>query len=276
MGYPVFYVPAGDVLPIFFATFDGGTGASSAATGLAVTDIEIYKDGSVTQRSSDAGYTLLDTDGLDFDGLTGINGFSIDTGDNTDSGFYTVGAWFTVVVSSITVDGQTVSFIAAQFRLMPAEGVAGKPKVDTDTFGGSAGTFSSGRPEVNTTHAAGTAWGSGAITAASIASDAITAAKVAADVSTEIRDKIVERTTLRGTVSTSSTTTSITTSAMSPATSAADQVKGRIVIFDHDTTTAALRGQATDITASSASSTPTLTVTALTTAPASGDTFTIV
>jgi hypothetical protein len=32
---------------------------------------------------------------------------------------------------------------------------------------------------VNTTHAAGTAWGSGAITAASIASDAITAAKIA-------------------------------------------------------------------------------------------------
>ncbi len=90
------------------------------------------------------------------------------------------------------------------------------------------------------------------------------------------RDKVTQRTTLRGTVAGSATTTSITTSAMSPATTAADQVKGRIVVFDHDTTTAALRGQATDITASSASATPTLTVTALTTAPASGDTFTIV
>jgi len=90
------------------------------------------------------------------------------------------------------------------------------------------------------------------------------------------RDKVTERTTLRGTVSTSSTTTSITTSAMTPATSVADQLKGRIVVFDHNTTTAALRGQATDITASSASATPTLTVTALTNAPASGDTFTIV
>lgn len=118
--------------------------------------------------------------------------------------------------------------------------------------------------------------GAGGITATSLAADTITAAKVAADVSTEIRDKILERTTLRGTVSTSSTTTSVTTSAMSPATSVADQVKGRIIIFDQDTTTAALRGQATDITASSASATPTLTVTALTNAPASGDTFTIV
>lgn len=51
--------------------------------------------------------------------------------------------------------------------------------VNVTHFGGTAGTFSGGRPEVNTTHAAGTAWGSGAITAASIAADAITAAKIA-------------------------------------------------------------------------------------------------
>ena len=67
-------------------------------------------------------------------------------------------------------------------------------------FGGVAGTFASGRPEVNTSHiagsavststaqigvnvvnAGGTAWGSGAITAASIATDAIGAAEIAAD-----------------------------------------------------------------------------------------------
>ena len=76
-----------------------------------------------------------------------------------------------------------------------------------------------------------------------------------------------------GTVGTSASTTSIPTSALSPAASVADQFKGRIVIFDSGTTTAALRGQATDITASSSGGT--LTVTALTTAPASGDTFTI-
>jgi hypothetical protein len=158
MSYPVFHVPAGDVLPVMFATYAGATGASVTMTGLAVTDIEIYKDGSVTQRSSDAGYTLLDTDGIDFDGLTGIHGFSIDTGDNTDASFYTVGAWFTVVVSAITVDSQTVSFIACQFRLMAAEGVAAKPKVDVDAFGGTAGTFASGRPETNASHFAGTAY----------------------------------------------------------------------------------------------------------------------
>lgn len=79
----------------------------------------------------------------------------------------------------------------------------------------------------------------------------------------------------RGTVTTGASTTSIPTSALSPAGAVADQFKGRIVIFDADTATAALRGQATDITASTSSATPTLTVTALTTAPSSGDTFSI-
>lgn len=87
--------------------------------------------------------------------------------------------------------------------------VAGVLEVDVTHFNGSAGTFASGRPEVNTSHiagsavstssaqigvnvvnAGGTAWGSGAITAASIAADAITAAKVASDVSAEIADAV--------------------------------------------------------------------------------------
>jgi hypothetical protein len=159
MSYPVLQVPAGDVVPIMFSTYAGSSGASITASGLAVTDIEIYKDGSVTQRASDAGYTLLDTDGIDFDGLTGIHGFSIDTGDNTDASFYTVGAWFTVVVSAITVDSQTVSFIAAMFRLMPAEGVAGHPKVDVGAWLGTAAATPTvaGVPEVDVTHWIGTA-----------------------------------------------------------------------------------------------------------------------
>lgn len=139
MAHPVYYVEAGDTLPIFFDTFDGGTGASITMTGLAVTDIEIYKDGSVTQRSSDAGYTLLDTDGIDFDGVTGIHGFSLDLSDNTDTGFYAVGSWYHVVVSSVTVDGQTVNFIAAAFRIVSAtRGMAGTalPDAAADAAGG--------------------------------------------------------------------------------------------------------------------------------------------
>jgi hypothetical protein len=76
-----------------------------------------------------------------------------------------------------------------------------------------------------------------------------------------------------GTVGAASTTTSIVTSSLTPAAAVIDQFKGRIVIFDKDTATANLRGQGTDITASTALGV--LTVTALTTAPASGDTFVI-
>lgn len=207
-------VPASSVLPIFFDAFSGSTGASITISGLAVTDIEVYKGTSMTQRASDNGYALIDTDGIDLDGITGIHGFSIDLSDNSDAGFYAAGSFYTVVVSAVTIDSQTVSFIAATFRIVAAEGSAGTPKADVSHFGGTAGTFASGRPEVNTTHfngtaatasggrpevntthAAGTAWGSGAITAASIAADAITAAKVAADVGTEIGTAVWATTT---------------------------------------------------------------------------------
>jgi len=133
-------VPAGSTIYIPFATYGGTDGESITCTGLAVTDIEIYKNGSITQRASDSGYTLLDTDGIDFDGLTGIHGFSIDLSDDTDSGFYSVGAFYWVVVSSVTVDSQTVNFVAATFRVGPAEGQAGYPKVDTQYIEGTDAT----------------------------------------------------------------------------------------------------------------------------------------
>jgi hypothetical protein len=109
---------SGETIYIPFQTFDSNDpSASVTMTGLATTDIEIYKDGSTTQRSSDAGYTLLDTDGIDFDGITGIHGISIDTSDNTDAGFYANGSDYWVVISSITVDGATINFVAAIFSI---------------------------------------------------------------------------------------------------------------------------------------------------------------
>lgn len=163
-------VPAGTTLYIPFATY-GADGASLACTGLAVTDIEIYKNGSTTQRASDNGYTLLDTDGIDFDGITGINGFSVDLSDNTTAGFYSVGAWYWVVVSAITVDSQTVNFIPAVFRVAPAEEQTGYPKTDMEYIGGVLAEGDTA-PDV---------------TVASIANNAITAASIATDAITEIQ-----------------------------------------------------------------------------------------
>ena len=78
-----------------------------------------------------------------------------------------------------------------------------------------------------------------------------------------------------GTVGSGSTTTSIVSSSITPSGTDADQFKGKIMTFTDDTTTAALRGQSTDITANTAASAPTFTVTALTTSAISGDEFTL-
>lgn len=78
-----------------------------------------------------------------------------------------------------------------------------------------------------------------------------------------------------GTCDAGSSTTSIVASAVDPASAVNDQFNSRIMIFEDDTTTAALRGQATDITDYD-HATLTFTVTALTTAPSSGDKFRIV
>jgi len=188
--YPVHYVPAGDVLPIFFDTFAGSTGASITMSGFSVTDIEIYKDGSATQRASDAGVSLLDTDGTDFDGITGIHGFQIDTGDNTDAGFFTVGAWFHVVVSAVTVDSQTVSFIAAAFRLMPAENVAGVPKVDVTHVGGTsqtAGDVIGDTNDIQSRLPAALVGGRIDASVGAMANNVMTAAAAAADLTTELQ-----------------------------------------------------------------------------------------
>lgn len=169
-------VPLGAVLPFPFATYGKTNGESITLTGLAVTDVEVFKGTSMTQRASDAGYTLMDTDGIDIDTITGIHGFSIDTGDNTDAGFFVAGSFYWVVVSAVTVDSQTVNFIAGTFSLRAAESVAGVmevdvthwlgtaaatptvagvPEVDVTHFGGTAGTFVSGIPAVNATQIEG-------------------------------------------------------------------------------------------------------------------------
>lgn len=109
-------VQPGSTLYIEFDTFNS-SGASVTLTGLAVTDVEVYKDGGTTQRASDNGYTLLDTDGIDFDGVTGIHGLSIDLADNSTAGFWAAGSHYRVVISSVTIDSQTVTFTAATFRI---------------------------------------------------------------------------------------------------------------------------------------------------------------
>lgn len=109
-------IQLGQTVYVPFETY-GSNGESITMTGLAVTDIEVYKNGSVTQRASDAGYSLLDTDGTDIDGATGLHGFSIDTSDNTDAGFWDRNSEYWVAVNAVTINTQTVRFWAARFSI---------------------------------------------------------------------------------------------------------------------------------------------------------------
>lgn len=85
-------------------------------------------------------------------------------------------------------------------------------------------------------------------------------------------------TLIRGVVggSTTPTRTTFTASNVSTPATALNQWVGRVIIFNNDTVTAALRGQAAEITGSSNASLPLLTFTELTNTPVSTDTFTIV
>ena len=125
---------------------------SNAVAGASVTratngSIRIYKNNSTTERTSASGIT--DTE--DFDSLTGVHHVNIDLSDNTDSGFYAAGNDYFVVLSAATIDGQTINAYLFCFSIENRN-----IKANVTQFNGTNGTFSSGRPEVNTTHVAGT------------------------------------------------------------------------------------------------------------------------
>ena len=92
------------------------------------------------------------------------------------NGFET-GKWYNVI-GSATVSSVAGKGVVMRFRVVPAETAAGVPKVDVSHFGGTAGTFSGGREEVNTSHLAGTAYASADLSAtmkASVNTEADTA-----------------------------------------------------------------------------------------------------
>lgn len=128
-------------------------------TGAAGLDSEVSKDGGTFADCTNEATEIATSSGVYYLDLT-----------STEMNADTVA----VIVKTSTTGAKTTTLV-----MYPEE--TGDIQVNVTAFGGTAGTFASGRPEVNTTHAAGTAWGSGAITAASIASNAITSAKIATD-----------------------------------------------------------------------------------------------
>lgn len=102
-----------------FDSFAAATGAPSAVTNFANTDVQIYKDGGTTQRSSASGITVTTS----FDTQTGEQMVVIDLSDNTDAGFYAAGHEYDVFIQDITVDGQTLRFYLGAFSIERAGGI---------------------------------------------------------------------------------------------------------------------------------------------------------
>lgn len=118
--------------------------------------ISVYKDGGTSQSTAGV------TDTEDFDSLTGIHKVVIDL---SADAFYAPGSEYDVVLSAATIDGQTVNTVLAHFSIERAGGTLALLKaiksgagVNVTQFGGANLTASGGRPEVNATHLAGTAY----------------------------------------------------------------------------------------------------------------------
>lgn len=151
-------------LGYFVDSTDGNT--EETALTIANTDIKLWKMGATTLANKNSG------------GGTHIsNGIYYAVLDATDTN--TLGALivFVHVAGALPVRVECEVLTAVNYDAL----IAGTDLLDVSTtqFNGTAVTASAGRPEVNTTHAAGTAWGSGAITAASIAASAIADTKIA-------------------------------------------------------------------------------------------------
>lgn len=170
-----------ETVNIPFNTFSSDDpSASITIVGLVAADVEIHKDGGLTQRASDNGVTV-DTD---FDAAVGPHMVSIDLSDNSDVGFYSAGSRYQVRLTGVTVDGATIEAWIGAFSIgctlrptvngrtidIAATGEAGvdfaningtlgnanvswvdgNNRVDLGQFLGNAVTVTGGRPHVHT------------------------------------------------------------------------------------------------------------------------------
>lgn len=174
--------PVGSIVYIFVTTH-AQTGASIApSSAFEVGDFLLYKNGSATQRSSTAGWSITSP----FDSITGLHVLAIDLSDNTDAGFYAAGSHYDLVLSpDETIDGLVVVRVVAAFDI-------GVEAVNVTQVGGTAQTAGDIMADTNDIQsrlpaalvsgridASVGAMAANVLTATAINADAITAAKVA-------------------------------------------------------------------------------------------------
>lgn len=112
-----------------FTTHDALGGPVAPLSAFEAADVIIYKNGSATQKTSTNGVTMTSP----FDSIVGLHCLVIDTSNDTgDSGFWTRGAVYTLVLSpdSETIDGKTALNVIGQFGLDMNNVAAVKAKTD--------------------------------------------------------------------------------------------------------------------------------------------------
>lgn len=111
-----------------FTTYRPSTGAAYTLAGTPA--LSVYKDNSTTQSTS--GVTLT----ADFDSVTGLNHFAIDT--SSDGTFYSAGSFFDIVITTGTVDSvSVVGAVVASFTIRKDSSL--KPTTASRTLDVSAG-----------------------------------------------------------------------------------------------------------------------------------------
>src|SRR3990172_7740618 len=199
-----------------FSTYRPSTGATFTLAGTPA--LSVYKDNSVTQSTT--GVTLT----ADFDSVTGLNHFAIDT--SADGSFYAAGSFFHILITTGTVDSVSVTgSVVGSFTLRKDSAL--KPTTAGRTLdvsaGGEAGvdwanvgspttavnlsatnidvdqivaSVTGGVGSVAAGGIAAASFAAGAINAAAIAADAIGASELAADAVAEIADALWDEATV--------------------------------------------------------------------------------
>ena len=121
----------GDTLYFPFASYND-SGDSEVLTGLAVTDIEVIKNGLPTVRATDSGYSLISDTGMigDRAALYRCSIQLFNTAD--DASFYASGSWYNAFIDAVTIDGRTVRFHLGSWEI-------GRQRVDVRELIGDTG-----------------------------------------------------------------------------------------------------------------------------------------
>ncbi len=104
----------GAIVKIFFNTFDSNDPSESVTmSAFANTDVHIFKDDSLTQRTNAAGITV----DIDVDTYAGVHKITIDTANNTVNDFFEAGHDYAVIIEGVTVDAGTLNPVVGTFSI---------------------------------------------------------------------------------------------------------------------------------------------------------------